>query len=116
MEGSTHRMRWAQTLLRLHKLVSCAANANPDVSLMPQDHSCLDVSPIAFFQRWLAVQTRGDVLLQLREIVAYAAARHIDIVPEIELPGHCGAALASYPNLSCATASAFIIMLRLASC
>ena len=42
--------------------------------------------------------------LQLREVVAYAAARHIEVVPEIELPGHCGAALASYPNLSCAAA------------
>jgi hexosaminidase len=38
---------------------------------------------------------------ELREIVAYAAARHITIVPEIELPGHSLAALAAYPELSC---------------
>jgi hexosaminidase len=37
----------------------------------------------------------------VREIVAYAADRHITIVPEIELPGHCLAALAAYPELSC---------------
>ena len=37
----------------------------------------------------------------LREIVAYAAARHITIVPEIEMPGHCGAATDVYPELSC---------------
>ncbi|MDT8394070.1 MAG: family 20 glycosylhydrolase [Bacteroidales bacterium] len=37
----------------------------------------------------------------IREIVAYAAARHISIVPEIEMPGHCMAALAAYPELSC---------------
>ncbi|HSG68574.1 MAG TPA: family 20 glycosylhydrolase, partial [Bacteroidales bacterium] len=37
----------------------------------------------------------------IREIVAYAAKRHITIVPEIEMPGHCVAALAAYPELSC---------------
>ena len=37
----------------------------------------------------------------IRQIVAYAAARHITIVPEIELPGHSLAALAAYPELSC---------------
>uniref|UniRef100_A0A383VT24 beta-N-acetylhexosaminidase n=1 Tax=Tetradesmus obliquus TaxID=3088 RepID=A0A383VT24_TETOB len=34
-------------------------------------------------------------------VVAYAAERGIEVVPEIELPGHCCAALAAYPNLSC---------------
>ena len=38
---------------------------------------------------------------QIREVVAYAAKRHITIVPEIEMPGHSTAALASYPWLSC---------------
>ncbi len=38
---------------------------------------------------------------QVREIVAYAAARHVTVVPEIELPGHSVAALAAYPGLSC---------------
>ncbi|MFT5054928.1 MAG: hexosaminidase, partial [Oceanospirillaceae bacterium] len=37
----------------------------------------------------------------IREIVAYATARHIDVIPEIELPGHSLAALASYPHLGC---------------
>ena len=35
------------------------------------------------------------------EIVAYADSRHVTIVPEIEMPGHAQAALASYPELSC---------------
>ncbi|NSC21958.1 beta-N-acetylhexosaminidase [Streptomyces albus subsp. chlorinus] len=35
----------------------------------------------------------------LREIVAYAAERHITVVPEIELPGHSQAAIAAYPEL-----------------
>ena len=38
---------------------------------------------------------------QVRDLVAYAAARHVTIVPEIEMPGHAGAALAAYPELSC---------------
>ena len=37
----------------------------------------------------------------IREIVSYATKRHVTIVPEIEMPGHSMAALASYPGLSC---------------
>ena len=37
----------------------------------------------------------------IKEIVAYAQNRHITIVPEIEMPGHALAALASYPEYSC---------------
>lgn len=39
---------------------------------------------------------------QVKEIVAYAKERFIEVIPEIELPGHAVAALASYPGLSCA--------------
>ncbi|WP_411110260.1 beta-N-acetylhexosaminidase [Streptomyces sp. c-19] len=35
----------------------------------------------------------------IREIVAYAAERHITVVPEIDLPGHSQAAIAAYPEL-----------------
>lgn len=38
---------------------------------------------------------------EIRAVVAYAAERHITVVPEIEVPGHCLAALAAYPELSC---------------
>ncbi len=38
---------------------------------------------------------------QYQEIVAYAAARHITVVPEVDLPGHTNAALASYAELNC---------------
>ena len=38
---------------------------------------------------------------EAREIVRYAAERHITIVPEIDMPGHMLAALASYPELGC---------------
>ena len=38
---------------------------------------------------------------EAREIVAYATARHITVIPEIDMPGHMLAALASYPELGC---------------
>ncbi len=38
---------------------------------------------------------------EIREVVAYAAERHIEVVPEIEMPGHCMATLAAFPELSC---------------
>ena len=37
----------------------------------------------------------------VREILSYAAARHVTVVPEIELPGHVAAALAAYPEFAC---------------
>lgn len=36
---------------------------------------------------------------QIREVVAYAAERHIDVVPEVDIPGHATAAIAAYPQL-----------------
>jgi hexosaminidase len=38
---------------------------------------------------------------EVKEIVAYAKARQITVIPEIELPGHSSAAIAAYPYLSC---------------
>ncbi|HKV69894.1 MAG TPA: beta-N-acetylhexosaminidase [Gemmatimonadales bacterium] len=35
----------------------------------------------------------------IREVVAYAAARHITVIPEIEMPGHSQAAISAYPEL-----------------
>ena len=47
--------------------------------------------------RYGGFYTQDDI----REVVAYAAARHIAIVPEIEMPGHSSAALMAYPQFSC---------------
>ncbi|MFI5150951.1 MAG: beta-N-acetylhexosaminidase [Bacteroidia bacterium] len=41
--------------------------------------------------------TQADI----KEVLAYADARHIVVVPEIELPGHAQAALSAYPQYSC---------------
>lgn len=38
---------------------------------------------------------------EVRDIVAYAQERFVEVVPEIEMPGHALAALAAYPELSC---------------
>ncbi|MEQ1555035.1 MAG: beta-N-acetylhexosaminidase, partial [Ferruginibacter sp.] len=38
---------------------------------------------------------------QIKEIVKYATERYINVIPEIEMPGHSTAALASYPFLGC---------------
>jgi len=38
---------------------------------------------------------------QIKEIIQYASERYINIIPEIEMPGHSQAALASYPFLGC---------------
>lgn len=38
---------------------------------------------------------------EIKEIVAYAKERHIEIIPEIDMPGHFTAAMAAYPEYSC---------------
>jgi hexosaminidase len=55
--------------------------------------------PTAFDKdgRYGGFYTQQDI----REIVAYAKARHITVIPEIELPGHSVAVLAAYPELNC---------------
>ena len=47
--------------------------------------------------RYGGFYTQDDI----REVVKYAEARHINIVPEIEMPGHSTAALMAYPEFSC---------------
>jgi len=39
--------------------------------------------------------------IEIKEVIDYAAARHITIVPEIEMPGHAVAALTAYPQFAC---------------
>lgn len=48
--------------------------------------------------------TQADI----REIVRYAQERHIEVIPEIEMPAHSNAALAAYPLLACPVVDKFI--------
>ena len=48
---------------------------------------------------------------QIRDLVAFAQARQVTIVPEIEIPGHFRAALAAYPEFSC-TGGPFAVRTR----
>ena len=38
---------------------------------------------------------------QIKDVIAYAKERHVQIMPEIDVPGHSSAALAAYPELAC---------------
>ncbi|MGM9768555.1 MAG: family 20 glycosylhydrolase, partial [Candidatus Cryptobacteroides sp.] len=44
----------------------------------------------------------------IREIVAYAAVRQVEVIPEIEMPAHSNAALAAYPLLACPVVDKYI--------
>lgn len=44
----------------------------------------------------------------IREMVAYAAERQVEIVPEIDMPAHSNAALTAYPRLACPTVKDYI--------
>ena len=68
------------------------AKDNPDMALDPQH----------------IIHRNGETLYggfytqrQMKNLVEYAAARHIDIIPEIDMPGHMMAAIHAYPFLSC---------------
>lgn len=47
--------------------------------------------------RYGGFYTQEDV----KEVLAYAKTRFVEVIPEIEMPGHCLAALAAYPEFSC---------------
>ena len=56
---------------------------------------------LAAAPRWAAVPAATYTQAQYSEIVAYARERFIDVIPEIDMPGHTNAALASYAELNC---------------
>ncbi len=81
---------WRVEIESRPKLTEVAAfrpNANARLNYLPKEPS----------DRYGGFHTQED----LREIVAYAKDRHVTLVPEIEMPGHCLASLMAYPELSC---------------
>lgn len=45
---------------------------------------------------------------ELKEIIRYAAERHVEVVPELDIPGHTVAVLAVYPDLGCTSADTVV--------
>ena len=81
---------WRIAIEKYPKLMEVSSKRAASVT--PWDRKSQDGKPYGPF-----FYTRQEI----REIVAYAKARHIRVVPEIEMPGHARAALAAYPELSC---------------
>ncbi|MDP4261728.1 MAG: family 20 glycosylhydrolase [Bacteroidota bacterium] len=82
-----------------------------------QDSACMERSkdnPDFIIDASHIIHKNGKILYggyytqqEMKEVVAYAAARHIDIIPEIDMPGHMMAAINAYNYLSCNGKSAF---------
>jgi hexosaminidase len=81
---------WRLAIEKYPKLMEVSAKRA--ASVKPWDRTSQDNKPYGPF-----FYTHQEV----RDIVSYAKARHIRVVPEIEMPGHARAALAAFPELSC---------------
>ncbi|SHL36730.1 hexosaminidase [Chitinophaga jiangningensis] len=76
-----------------------------------QDSVCIEKSkenPDMALDQEHIIQRTGKTLYggfytqaEIKEVIAYAAARHIEIIPEIDMPGHMMAAIKAYPFLTC---------------
>lgn len=86
----TEDQGWRIEIKKYPKLTEIGAWRNGSMIGRYSDHNIDTV-------RYGGYYTQDDI----REIVKYAASRHVTIIPEIEMPGHALAALASYPELSC---------------
>ncbi len=78
---------WRLEISQYPKLTQIGAQGHYTDSPDHTDH--VDTNAPAYFY------TRAE----MQELIAYAAQRHIVIVPEIDMPGHAGAAVRAYPQL-----------------
>jgi hexosaminidase len=90
-------------LMALHKLNRLHWHLTEDQGWRLQIRSRPQLTTVAAWRRDADGALYGGFYTQeqARHVVAYAAARGITVVPEIELPGHSQAALAAYPELGC---------------
>ena len=90
----TDNQGWRVEIKRYPKLTQIGAwrNSGPG-DLVTKD----EVKSIDHKLRYGGYYTQQE----MKDIVAYAKRRYVMVVPEIEMPGHSLAALASYPNLGC---------------
>lgn len=86
----TEDQGWRIEIKKYPKLTQIGAYRNGTMVGKYSDQKYNDIRYGGFY-------TQEDI----KEVVEYAKQRHITIVPEIEMPGHAVAALASYPELSC---------------
>ena len=103
-------------LNRLHLHLTDAAGWRIEIKKYPRLTSFAAWRPEAEWKKWWNTAggrkycEREDPAAQggyytqedIRELVRYAAERHITIIPEIEMPAHSEEVLAAYPGLSCA--------------
>ncbi|MEQ2449143.1 beta-N-acetylhexosaminidase [Odoribacter splanchnicus] len=103
-------------LNRLHLHLTDAAGWRIEIKKYPRLTSFAAWRPEAEWKKWWNTADgrkyceREDPAAQggyytqedIRELVRYAAERHITIIPEIEMPAHSEEVLAAYPGLSCA--------------
>ncbi len=83
---------WRIEIKKYPKLVDVASRRKSTTLLVkPFSHDVKDGNP------YEGHYAHDDV----REVVRYAASRHITVIPEIEMPGHAQAAMAAYPWLGC---------------
>jgi hexosaminidase len=80
---------WRVEIKKYPKLTQVGAWRGPKEALPPSYESGN--------QRYGGFYTQN----QIREVIRYAAARHILIVPEVDVPAHCRAAIVAYPELLC---------------
>ena len=80
---------WRVEIKKYPRLTEVGAWRGPDEALMPAYNSGEE--------RYGGYYTQQD----LKEIVAYAAERNIEIIPEFDLPGHSKALAVSYPEVVC---------------
>ncbi|MCG2613339.1 family 20 glycosylhydrolase [Terrimonas sp. NA20] len=87
-----------RTLNNQDSIVMSRSKENPDFIIDPR-----------FFRQKNGREVYGGFYTQqeLKDLVAYAAARNIEIIPEIDMPGHMMAAINSYMFLSCDSTSSF---------
>ena len=91
-------------LLALHKLNRLHLHLTDDQGWrLPAPAGWPRLSTVGAFRAGPDGQPYGGFYManELRGLVDYAQTRHVELVPEIDLPGHVRAALAAYPALSC---------------
>lgn len=88
----TEDQGWRIAINRYPRLTSVGAWRKESIVGRPDRDSTRDVYD---GRRHGGFYTQKDI----REVVAYAAARFVNVVPEIEMPGHAQAAIAAYPEL-----------------